>query len=87
MFLALMTYMIVKIELSHGMESEIIKLEKKMKQQELYLIPLRFYVKGNKIKLKMGLCKSKKLFDKRQALKERVIKKDIQRQLKARNQY
>lgn len=66
---------------------EIIKLEKKLKQQQRYLIPLRFYLKGNRIKLSVGLCKSKKLFDKRQTLKERSIKKDIQRQIKSRSRY
>jgi SsrA-binding protein len=58
---------------------EIEYLGSKVAQQGLTLIPLRIYLKGNRIKLEFGLCKGKKLWDKRQAIAERDARRDAER--------
>jgi len=44
------------------------------------LVPLSIYLKDGLVKLELGLAKGKKLYDKRQDLKEKAVKKDIERQ-------
>ena len=64
---------------------EIIKLFSLIKQDGYTLIPLSVYFLGSKVKLEIGLCKGKKLHDKRQTEAERSAKRDIDRALKERN--
>lgn len=52
---------------------EILKLNDKVMQEGLTLIPLKMYFKNGKVKLLMGLCKGKKNFDKRETIKEREL--------------
>lgn len=56
---------------------EILRLFGKVKQDGLTLIPLSLYFKDSKVKVKVGLCKGKKLYDKRQS----AAKKDAQCQI------
>ncbi len=56
---------------------EINRLFGKVKQDGLTLIPLSVYLKGSKVKIQLGLCKGKKLYDKR----EDAAKKDAKRQI------
>ena len=65
---------------------EIIKLFSLIKQDGYTLIPLSVYFTGSKVKLEIGLCKGKKLHDKRATEAERSAKRDIDRAMKARNQ-
>ncbi len=65
---------------------EIIKLFSLVKQDGYTLIPLSVYFKGSKVKVEIGLCKGKKLHDKRATEAERSAKRDIDRALKERNQ-
>ncbi len=58
---------------------EIRKLEEDVKLQGHSLIPLKLYFKGDKLKMLLGLCQGKKLYDKREALKKR----DLERQARA----
>ncbi len=58
---------------------EIEYLGAKVAQQGLTLIPLRLYLKGNRIKLEFGLGRGKKLWDKRQAIAERDARRDVER--------
>jgi SsrA-binding protein len=58
---------------------EIEYLGAKVAQQGLTLIPLRLYLKGNRIKLEFGLGRGKKLWDKRQAIAERDARRDAER--------
>ena len=51
----------------------------KVAQQGLTLVPLRIYLKNNLIKLEVGLCKGKKLWDKREAIAERDARRDVER--------
>ena len=65
---------------------EILRLFGQVKQQGLALIPLSLYFKGSRVKLQVGLCKGKKLYDKRESMAERDSKRDIERHMKERNQ-
>ena len=63
---------------------EIMRLFGKVKQDGYSLIPLSIYLKGSRVKIKVGLCKGKKLYDKRQAAAERDAKRQIDRAMKER---
>ena len=63
---------------------EIMRLLGKVKQDGYSLIPLSVYFKGSRVKVNIGLCKGKKLHDKRQAAAERDAKRQIERALKER---
>ncbi|MBQ2944269.1 MAG: SsrA-binding protein SmpB [Ruminococcus sp.] len=63
---------------------EIIKLFSLVKQDGYSLIPLSVYFLGSKVKLEVGLCKGKKLHDKRATDAERSAKRDIERAMKDR---
>ena len=63
---------------------EINKLNARVMQDGVALIPLSLYLKDNRVKLELGLCKGKKLHDKRDSEAERQSKRDIERQLKER---
>ena len=58
---------------------EIAKLFGKTAQQGYSLIPLSFYLKEGRVKVEIGLAKGKKLYDKRQDLKAKAIKRDMER--------
>lgn len=56
---------------------------KKFKEKEGYtLIPISFYLKKSIIKVEVGICKGKKMHDKRETLKQKSIKKDLSREIK-----
>ncbi len=57
-------------------KKEILKLKEKIKLEGLTLIPLKLYFKKNKVKILMGVCKGKKLYDKRASLKEKALKRE-----------
>lgn len=57
-------------------KKEILKLKEKVKFDGVTLIPLKLYFKKNKVKILMGICKGKKLYDKRAALKEKDLKRE-----------
>lgn len=57
-------------------KQEIIKLNNKVSQEGLTLVPLKLYFKKNKVKILLGLCKGKKTFDKRETIKERDLKRE-----------
>lgn len=63
---------------------EIMRLYGKVKQDGFALIPLSVYFKGSRVKVKVGLCKGKKLYDKRQSAAERDAKRQIDRAMKER---
>ncbi len=63
---------------------EINKLMGKIKQEGLTLIPLSLYFKKQYVKVELGLCKGKKLYDKREATAKRDAKRDIDRAMKER---
>ena len=63
-------------------KKEILKLENKVKLDGYTLIPLKVYLKDNRAKLLLGLCKGKKEYDKRETIKERDIKREIAKKIK-----
>lgn len=64
-------------------KKEIIALYNKVTQKSLTLIPLEIFINDKNIaKLKFGLCRGKKNYDKRASLKEKDIKRDIEKSLK-----
>ena len=63
---------------------EIMRLFGKVKQDGYAIIPLSVYLKGSLVKVKIGLCKGKKLYDKRQSAAERDAKRQIDRAMKER---
>ena len=63
---------------------EINKLMGKIKQEGLTLIPLSLYFKKQYVKVELGLCKGKKLYDKRETMAKRDAKRDIDRAMKER---
>ena len=66
---------------------EIMRLLGKVKQDGYSLIPLSVYFKGSKVKVNVGLCKGKKLYDKRQSAAEKDAKRQIERARKERYGY
>lgn len=65
---------------------EINKLYGLIKQDGLTLTPLSMYFKDSKVKIQLGLCKGKKLYDKRADAAKRDAKREIDRNVKIRNQ-
>lgn len=65
-------------------KKEILKLNNSIQLQGLTLIPLKVYFKKNKAKILLGLCRGKKNYDKRESIKERDIKRDLQKNYKLR---
>ncbi|MDD6251218.1 MAG: SsrA-binding protein SmpB [Oscillospiraceae bacterium] len=65
---------------------EITKLFSLVKQDGYSLIPLSVYFSGSKVKVEVGLCKGKKLYDKRAVAAEKSAKRTIERALKERQQ-
>ena len=64
---------------------EIMRLCGLVKQQGFSLIPLSLYFKDSRVKVQIGLCKGKKLYDKRADLAAKAAKRDIERAIKERN--
>ena len=56
-------------------KKEIIKLNYEIETKRYTLIPLKLYFKKNKAKIELGLCQGKKLYDKRESLKEKDMKR------------
>ncbi|HXG14895.1 MAG TPA: SsrA-binding protein SmpB [Calidithermus sp.] len=62
---------------------EISRLAGKVAERGLTLIPLRIYFKGGRAKLELGLARGRKLHDKRSALRERELRRELDRALRA----
>jgi len=58
---------------------EIGQLQATVATKGLTLIPLKLYLKHGKAKIELGLCRGKKLYDKREAIAERDVKREIER--------
>jgi SsrA-binding protein len=58
-------------------KKEILKISNKVNLEGYTLIPLKVYFKDNKAKVLLGVCKGKKLFDKRESAKEEDIKRNL----------
>ena len=65
-------------------KKEIKKISEAVNNQGLTLIPLKLYFKNNILKVELAICRGKKNYDKRESIKERDIKRNIDKQLKNR---
>ena len=63
-------------------KAEILKINAKVSQKGLTLIPLKLYFKDALIKMELGLCQGKHTFDKKQDLMDKDNKRFVERQLK-----
>lgn len=63
-------------------KKEILKLRDKVEISGYTLVPIKLYFKGNKAKILLGVCKGKKNYDKRESLKEKTVKREIEKSLK-----
>ena len=63
--------------LAHAKEIRELKL--KTEAKGLTLIPLRLYLSKGRVKLELGVCRGKQLHDKRDALKKKALKRDVER--------
>lgn len=63
-------------------KKEIKKLEQYIERKGYTLIPVKLYLKDNKLKVALGVCHGKKDYDKRETIKERDIKREVQKNLK-----
>ena len=64
---------------------EIARLFGKVKQDGYALIPLSLYFKGSLVKVELGLCKGKKLHDKRESLAQKDARREMDRSIKEHN--
>ncbi len=59
---------------------EIKRITRRVEEKGCTLIPLDFYLKDGRVKVTLGVCKGKKQYDKRAAIKDRDVQRDIQRE-------
>ena len=63
-------------------KQEIKRLRRQVETKGLTLVPMKFYTKNGLVKLSLGLCKGKRIVDKREAIKSRDQKRDAERTLR-----
>ena len=66
-------------------KKEIVKLFGRVREQGYSLVPLRLYFKNGLVKVEMGLAKGKKIYDKREDMKQKDMRRDVAHALKNRN--
>ncbi|QOV20815.1 SsrA-binding protein SmpB [Blautia liquoris] len=68
-------------------KSEIMKLSGKLAEKGYTLVPLRVYFKDSLVKIQVGLAKGKKLYDKRQDIAKKDMRREAERSFKVKNLY
>ena len=63
-------------------KKEIIKLDSKMTEKGMTLVPLQVYFKGSLVKVEVGLARGKKLYDKRQDIAKKDQRREVERDYK-----
>ena len=63
--------------LVHAREVEALRL--KTEAKGLTLVPLKAYLKGGRVKIALGVCRGRQVHDKRDALKKKALKRDLER--------
>ena len=66
-------------------KSEINKLTGKIKEKGFTIVPLQVYFRDGKAKMEIGLCRGKKLYDKRQDIAKKDMKREAEKEFKIRN--
>lgn len=64
---------------------EILRLLGKVGQEGVTLVPLSLYFKGSRVKVELGICRGKKLYDKREDLAKKQAARDVERYTKSKN--
>ena len=59
---------------------EVLELKMKSEAKGLTLVPLKLFLKRGRIKLDLGVCRGKALHDKREALKKKAVRRDLERE-------
>ncbi len=65
---------------------EIKRIDRRVREKGYTLIPLSVYLKRGLVKIELGLCKGKKLYDKRADIREKDLDRDMRRALRRRNE-
>ena len=63
-------------------KEEIKRINRKVEEKGYTLIPLVFYFKKGRVKVELGLCKGKKAYDKRASIREKDLRRDIEREFR-----
>lgn len=61
---------------------EIKRIRRQVEEKGMTLIPTQVYLKGNLVKIRVSLCRGKQLHDKRAAIRERDVSRELQREMK-----
>ena len=62
-------------------KKEIYKIRDKVEKEGYSLVPVKLYLKDGRAKILLGIARGKKLYDKRQSLKEKDIKREIEKNI------
>ena len=68
-------------------KAEILKLAAKCKEKGYTIMPLQVYFKDGRAKMEIGLCRGKKLYDKRQDIAKKDQRREVEREFKVKNLY
>ncbi len=68
-------------------KKEILKLQSKLQEKGLSLIPLKVYFKNDKVKVELAIAKGKKLYDKRATEAKKTAEREMNRALREREKY
>lgn len=68
-------------------KNEIRRLAARVQQRGYTLIPLSIYFKDGKAKVELALCKGKKAYDKREAIRERDVRREMEREARGRRRF
>jgi SsrA-binding protein len=63
-------------------KEEIKRISRRVDEKGFTLVPLSFYLKKGRVKVELGLCKGKKVYDKRADIRERDIKREVSREFR-----
>ena len=74
-------------EIQDLVEKEIMKLGGLVTQKGYTLVPLSLYFSGKNVKVEVGLCRGKKLYDKRDSAAEKQANREIDRRIKSQSKY
>ena len=66
---------------------DINKIETKLKEKGLTLVPLKVYFKDSLVKIEIGMARGKKLYDKRQDIAKKDQRREAEREFKVKNLY
>ena len=63
-------------------KKEIYKIRDKVEKEGYSLVPVKLYLKDGRAKILLGIARGKKLYDKRQSLKEKDIKREMEKNIR-----